>query len=56
MQKKQIPPVVKDALQEAATNYANSPHTTNAGRWLRLLAKILPVSTVIKIFSHQLKK
>jgi len=53
---KKIPDPIKDVLQDAATTYANSKATTNAGRWLRFLAKIIPVDTVIKIFSHQNKK
>lgn len=53
---KQIPPVIKDALQEAATKYSQSEATTNAGRVLRILAKIIPVSFVIQLFAHKLKK
>ena len=54
--KKQIPNVIKNGLQEAATAYANSKHTTNAGFVLRFIARIVPVDTVIKLFAHVLKK
>jgi len=45
-----------DVLQNAATNYSQSTSTTNAGRWLRFVASIIPVSTIIKIFAHKLSK
>ena len=52
---KQIPPVIKDALQEAATAYANSEATTDLGRIGRFLARVIPVSFVIQLFAHKLK-
>lgn len=52
---KQIPPVIKDALQEAATVYANSEATTDLGRIGRFLARVIPVSFVIQLFAHKLK-
>ena len=51
---KEIPPEIKDALQEVANKYANSPSTTNAGTVLRLIAKFIPISMVIKLFAHKL--
>lgn len=51
-----IPTEVVSILQKAATSYSQSPATTNAGRWLRFLAKIIPPEMVVKIFAHQLKK
>lgn len=50
----QMPPEIKDALQEVANKYANSPATTNAGTVLRLIAKFIPISMVIKLFAHKL--
>jgi len=54
--KKQTPDVINNGLQEAATAYANSKSTTNAGFILRLVARIVPVSFVIQLFAHKLKK
>ena len=51
-----IPQEIKDGFQKMATDYSNSEATTNAGRVLRFLAKIIPVDVVIKILSHQLSK
>ena len=48
--------LIKSLLQESATKYSQSPATTNAGRWLRFIARILPVETVVKIFAHKLSK
>jgi len=47
---------INNVLQEAATKYSQSPATTNAGRWLRFIARIVPVETVVKIFAHKLSK
>jgi hypothetical protein len=52
----QIPTVIKDALQEVATAYANSQATTDLGRIGRFFARIIPVSFVIQLFAHKLKK
>lgn len=54
--KKQIPDVLKNGLQEAATAYSNSKATTNAGVVLRLIARIIPVNLVLQLFAHKLKK
>ena len=53
---KEIPDVLKNGLQEVATAYSNSEATTNAGRILRFIAKIIPVSVVLQLFAHKLKK
>jgi hypothetical protein len=53
---KEIPLVIKDSLQEAATAYANSEATTDLGRIGRFFARIIPVSFVIQLFAHKLKK
>ena len=52
---KQIPPVIKYALQEAATAYANSEATTDLGRIGMFVARIISVSFVIQLFAHKLK-
>jgi hypothetical protein len=52
--KKEIPQPIQDALDKAAQQYSRSNATTNAGRVLRFIAGILPVSTIIKIFAHKL--
>lgn len=51
--KKEIPPVIKTALDTAAQEYAKSPATTNAGRVLRFIARFISVDTVIKLFAHK---
>ncbi len=53
--KDQIPPEILDGFQEVANKYTNSPATTNAGRVLRFLVKILPVKFVAQIFSEKFK-
>jgi len=53
---KEIPKEISDSLQKAATDYSKSPATTDAGIVLRVIAKIIPVSTVIKLFAHILAK
>lgn len=54
--KKEIPDVLKNGLQEAATAYSESNATTNAGVVLRFIARIIPVSLVLQLFAHKLKK
>jgi len=54
--KNTIPTEIADSLQKAATAYAESTATTNAGVVLRLVAKIIPVSFAIKLFAHLLRK
>ncbi len=51
---KEIPTDIKYLMQEVANKYANSPATTNAGTVLRLIAKFIPISMVIKLFAHKL--
>lgn len=53
--KNQIPPEILDGFQEVANKYSDSPATTNAGRVLRFLVKILPVKLVAQIFSEKFK-
>lgn len=53
---KETPDSLKNGLQEVATAYSNSKATTNAGRILRFMAKIIPVNVVLQLFAHKLKK
>jgi hypothetical protein len=48
--------LIDNLLQNAATKYSQSPATTNAGRFLRFIAKIVPVHIVVKMFAHKLSK
>ncbi|MES2575668.1 MAG: hypothetical protein V4572_12035 [Bacteroidota bacterium] len=48
--------LIIDSLQKVATDYSNSPATTNAGRVLRTIARIIPLSLVIKLFAHKMTK
>jgi hypothetical protein len=49
-----IPEPIKNILDEAATQYASSPSTTNAGFILRFICKFLKPTTIIKMFAHKL--
>ena len=48
--------LIENLLINAATKYSQSPATTNAGRILRFIAKIVPVGVVVKLFAHKLSK
>lgn len=52
--KKQIPRIVKSALEQAAQAYSKSPATTNAGFVLRFIARFITVDTIVKLFAHKL--
>jgi hypothetical protein len=52
--KKEIPSIIKLALDQAAQQYSQSPATTNAGRILRFVARFITVDTIIKLFAHKL--
>jgi hypothetical protein len=51
-----IPEPIKNVLDQSAQSYAESPHTTNAGFFLRLLCKVFSPSTIIKMFAHKISK
>ena len=51
-----IPIEIQKSLQKVATDYSRSPATTNAGRFLRILASVIPVDLVVKILAHKLSK
>lgn len=50
-----VPPPIVDAVTDVAKDYANSPHTTNAGLVLRWVCKLIPPKTALKIFAHIFK-
>ena len=54
--KKQIPPVITELLQRSATAYSESEATTNAGLIIRFIARVIPVSFVLQLFAHKMKK
>lgn len=45
---------IQEALNEVAKKYSESPSTTNAGFFLRLICKFVSPSTIIKMFAHKL--
>lgn len=49
-----IPQPIQDAFQQAATKYSLSPATTDAGRVLRFIARVIPVQTLMKLIAHKL--
>jgi hypothetical protein len=51
---KEMPPLVKVVLDDAAKTYSESKATTNAGFILRFVARFITVDTVIKLFAHKL--
>jgi len=53
MEKKEL---IDLALKEVAIKYSESPATTNAGKWLRLIVKYLPTDLIIKAFAHKLSR
>lgn len=53
MKKKEL---IDLALKEVAIRYSESPATTNAGRWLRLVVKYLPSDLIVKAFAHKLSR
>lgn len=53
MNRNLIPKPIQDGIDKAAQAYADSPATTNAGRWLRFLARLFPPSALIKMLAHK---
>jgi hypothetical protein len=43
-------------LENAAKKYTESPATSNAGFFLRFLAKVTPWKVIVKMFAHKLSK
>jgi hypothetical protein len=50
-----LPLEIQSALDQAAAKYTDSPYTTNAGRVLRFISKLIPPSTIIKLFAHKMR-
>lgn len=48
--------IILNEFDKVAQRYSDSPYTTNAGKWLRFVAKIIPASTIIKMVSYKLAK
>lgn len=55
MSKKQINPVVKDAIDGLTKAYTETEGKTKAGRFLRFLLRVIPVSTLISAIAHKNK-
>lgn len=54
-QSQKLPPIVGNALDELTKRYSESPATTNAGRVLRFIARIVPLSTLLQLVVHKNK-
>jgi len=52
---KNIPPIVNQALNELTKKYSESTATTNAGRILRFIARVVPLDVLLKIIVHKAK-
>ena len=50
-----LPTGVGEALDELTKRYSESPATTNAGRVLRFIAKVIPLGTLLKLVVHKNK-
>jgi hypothetical protein len=50
---KQIPPVIKAAIDEVAKKYSESPATTNAGLVLRFVARFVTLDMIVKLLAHK---
>lgn len=55
-QDQKIPQPIKNAVDELAKKYSESPATTNAGRILRFIARFVTVDTLLKIIAYKSKK
>ena len=55
MSKKQINPEVKNALDGLTKAYTETEGKTKAGRFLRFLLRVVPVSTLIEAVIHKNK-
>jgi len=52
-QTQKLPPIIGEAVNDLAKKYSESPHTTNAGRILRIFARVVPLDTLLKIINHK---
>lgn len=53
--KKQIDPIVKDALNELTKAYTDSKGKTPLGRIFRFVLKIIPLGTILNALVHKNK-
>lgn len=54
-QSQKLPTEIGTALDSLTKSYSESKATTEAGRILRFIARIIPLSTVLKIIVHKNK-
>lgn len=52
--KKIVQETIEKELQKAVTSYANSEYHTNAGKWLRFIARIIPVTFIVRLAQAKL--
>ena len=50
----EIPLEITFALENAAKIYSDSPETTNTSVISRVIAKLIPIYFLIKLFAHKL--
>jgi hypothetical protein len=55
MSKKQIDPVVKNAIDGLTKAYTETEGQTKAGRALRFILRAIPLSTIISALAHKSK-
>lgn len=55
MSTKQINPVVKDAIDGLTKAYSESEGKTKAGRILRFIVRVIPLSTILSALVHKSK-
>ena len=53
--KKQINPVVKDAIDGLTSAYTQTEGKTKAGRILRFILRVIPLSTIVSALAHKSK-
>lgn len=53
--KKQIDPVVKNAIDGLTRAYTETEGKTKAGRALRFILRVIPLSTIVSALAHKSK-
>lgn len=46
--------IIENELQKAVNRYADSQYHTNAGKWLRFIARIIPVTFIVRLAQAKL--
>lgn len=54
-EKRQIQEEIENALQKAVDKYTESDYHTNAGKWLRIVVKIIPINFIIRLAQAKIK-